>query len=144
MQQQDYHCSITAPVTAEEAFESIANVPAWWAKHFEGSSNALHDIFTVRFGTTWVSFEITELIPGKRVVWYVTDCYLDFIGDKHEWTGTSVVWEVSTDGDSTFIDMTHLGLVPEAECFGQCQAGWDDHIKNSLVKYITGHAGMPV
>jgi hypothetical protein len=144
MQQQDYHCSITAPVTAEEAFEGISNVRAWWAKHFEGSSTAVHDLFTVRFGTTFVTFEITELIPDRKVVWYVTDCYLPFVQDKYEWNNTSVVWEVEAAGDETRISMTHIGLVPAVECYGQCEAGWNNHIKESLFRYITEHAGMPV
>src|SRR5579859_7749100 len=135
MKQQDYRCSIAADITPEEAMECISDVQAWWAKHFEGSSRLLHDVFTVRFGTTYVTFQITELIPEQRVVWYVTDCYLPFISDKHEWTGTSILWEIEAAGDETRIDMTHLGLIPEAECFDNCQRGWNRHIKESLLRY---------
>jgi hypothetical protein len=144
MKQQDYQCSITANVTAEEAFEGINNVSAWWAKHFEGYSESLHDVFTVRFGETFVKFEITGLIPNQRVVWFVSDCNLHWIKNKTEWTGTSIIWEITETGDTTRIDMTHRGLLPEVECFKDCQAGWNDHIKNSLSKYLTEKVGMPV
>lgn len=144
MQQQHYQCHIAAPVNAEEAFEGICQVSAWWAKHFEGYSKSLHDVFTVRFGETYVTFEITELIPDKHVVWLVTDCNLHWIGNKREWTGTSIDWEITPTSDGVRIDMTHHGLVPEVECFEDCQAGWNDHIGNSLRKYLTEHVGMPV
>ena len=144
MQPKDYQCSITAPVSAEEALESISQVSGWWAKQFEGYSESLHDVFTVRFGKTYVTFEITELVPNKRVVWYVSDCNLHWIGNKTEWTGTSIIWEITETGDTTRIDMTHRGLLPEVECFEDCQAGWNDHIKNSLSKYLTQKVGMPV
>ena len=142
--QQDYQCSITTPVSAEEAFDSISQVDGWWAKNTEGYSASLHDVFTVHFGKTFVTFEITELIPDQRVVWLVTDCHLHWIGNKTEWTGTSVVWEVKPIGDGVRIDMTHRGLTPAVECFEDCQAGWDDHIRNSLVKYLTEKVGMPI
>jgi len=146
MQQQNYQCSITAPVSAAEAFDGISQVSSWWAKQFEGYSESLHDVFTVRFGKdqTYVTFEITGLVPDKRVVWLVTHCNLHWIANKREWTGTSIVWEITPTGDGVRIDMTHRGLVPEVECFEDCQAGWNDHIGNSLKRYLTEHVGMPV
>ncbi|HEY4337627.1 MAG TPA: SRPBCC domain-containing protein [Puia sp.] len=146
MKKQDYQCSFTAPVSPDEALEQINDVQAWWAKQFEGSSHALHDVFIVRFGgpkDTFVRFEITELIPGKKVIWYVTDCYLHWIKDKTEWTGTEIRWEVEPNGDGATIRMTHHGLTPEMECFTDCQAGWDHHIKDSLYKYMAEQVGTP-
>jgi len=146
MNNQDYQCHITTPASAEAAFDAIGQVSGWWAKHVEGYSESLHDVFTVRFGKdkTYVTFEITELIPNQRVVWLVTDCNLHWIDNKTEWTGTSVVWEITSAGDGVRIDMTHHGLVPQVECFEDCQAGWNDHIGNSLKSYLTEHVGMPV
>jgi hypothetical protein len=144
MQQNDYHCQMLAPVSAETAFEGIGEVSGWWAKDFEGYAQSLHDVFTVRFGKTYVTFELAELVPGTRVVWLVTDCHLHWIGNKTEWTGTSIAWEVTPTGEGARIDMTHRGLVPEAECFEDCQAGWNDHIGNSLKRYLIEHVGMPV
>jgi len=143
MKQQDYHCSISAALSTDEALEQISDVSAWWAKHVEGSTRLLHDVFTVRFGTTHVTFEISELIPGKKVVWSVTDCWLPFQEDKTEWTGTSVVWVVEPVAEGTRIEMTHVGLTPEVECFQNCQRGWNKHILESLTKLIDAGVGMP-
>ena len=143
MNQQNYQCSIAADFTPNEAFEAINQVNAWWAKNFEGSAEKLNDVFTVHFGETFVTFKVTESIPGKKIVWDVTNCYLPWLKDKTEWNGTAVMFEISAFGDETQVTMTHIGLVPEVECFGACEAGWNEHFKGSLFKLLTEHAGVP-
>jgi len=143
MEQQNYQGSIAADITPEEAFEGIAQVNGWWAKNFEGSAEKLNDVFTVRFGDTFVTFKVTESIPGEKLAWHVTDCYLPWLNDKTEWNGTTVVFDIAPSGDKTKVIMTHIGLVPEVECFGACEAGWNQHFKGSLHKLLTDHAGVP-
>lgn len=143
MKKQDYNATISVNAAPKEAFEKISKVNKWWAKNFTGKAEKLHDKFSVRFGETYVDFQISELIPGKKVVWKVTDCNLHWIKTKKEWKGTEVVFELSKKGDSTQIDFTHLGLVPEAECYNDCEAGWNGHIKGSLVNFINEGKGMP-
>lgn len=136
----NYQRTISAPVSASAAFHDINQVSGWWAKHVEGYTESLHDVFTVRFGTTWVTFEVTDMTPYRRIEWLVTDCYLPWLTDTTEWTGTRVVFEIS-DGQVT---MTHHGLVPQAECYEQCERGWNEHFGESLSRFLTGHVGMPV
>ena len=144
MKKQDYQRSITADVTPEEAFDSINDVSAWWAKNVKGSSRRLDDVFTVDFGKTNVTFRVSEFIPGKAVTWEVTDCYLHWINDKKEWNGTSVRFEISKVREETRITMTHIGLAPGAECYNDCENGWNEHFGESLLKLLTEHAGFPV
>jgi hypothetical protein len=143
MEQQNYRGSIAAGITPQEAFEGIAQVNGWWAKNFEGSAEKLNDVFTVHFGDTFVTFKVTESIPGEKLAWHVTDCYLPWLNDKTEWNGTTVLFEISPLGDDTQVTMTHIGLVPEVECFDMCEAGWNQHFKGSLLKMLTAHAGVP-
>lgn len=143
MDQQNYQCSIAADITPQEAFDSISNVNKWWAKNFEGHSHKLNDVFTVRFGETFVTFKISEIIPGKKIVWQVIDSYLHWLQDKTEWNGTSIMFEISSTDDSTQVMMTHIGLVRGIECFDQCERGWNHFIKESLFKLLTEHAGVP-
>ncbi|MBN9384105.1 MAG: SRPBCC domain-containing protein [Chitinophagaceae bacterium] len=140
---RDYHCSITADVTAKEAFEKIARVSDWWAVNFEGSAERTGDTFTVRFGETFVIFKIGEAIPNKKIVWQVMDCNLHWQQDKKEWNGTEIVWEISSVNGSTRIDMIHVGLVPGVECYENCETGWNYHIKESLFKFLTEDKGLP-
>ena len=143
MEQNNYHSSITAPISPAEAFDNIARVDAWWAKSFKGKATEVGDTFRVQFGTTTVDFEISEAIPGKKVVWKVTDCYLPWLNDKAEWTGTNVDWEITPEGTATKIDMTHVGLFPGVECYEACNAGWNEHILGSLNNLINKGEGQP-
>jgi len=143
MKQQDYNCSITANVTAKEAAKGISRVSEWWAKNFEGKVEKLNDVFTVRFGETFVTFKLTEVVADKKIVWHVTDCYLPWLNNKTEWKDTQVVWEISEENNITQINFTHIGLVPGIECYGICIKGWDQHVKGSLSKLLTENRGMP-
>ncbi len=77
------------------------------------------------------------------MVWKVTDCLLPWLKDKTEWKGTKVIFEISEKGNSTEINFTHIGLVPEAECYGSCIKGGAEYIKGSLAKLLTGNKGLP-
>ncbi|HZX58472.1 MAG TPA: SRPBCC domain-containing protein [Mucilaginibacter sp.] len=143
MEQQNYQGSIAADFTPVEAFEAIGRVNEWWARDIDGRTTTLNDVFTVHFGETYVTFEITESVPNEKIAWHVTDCYLPWLKDKTEWTGTTVVFEISPSGDETQVTMTHIGLVPEVECYNGCEAGWNKYFKESLFKLLTEHAGVP-
>jgi hypothetical protein len=144
MKNQDYRCSFMADVPPKEAFDGINDVSGWWAKSFEGSSTHLNDVFTVHFGKTHVDFQVTEFVPNKVVEWKVMDCHLDWIKAKKEWNGTSVRFEISREGEKTKVSMTHVGLTESAECYADCEKGWNGHFGESLLKLLNEHAGMPI
>lgn len=142
-EKKDFHRTITVNASPKEAFEKIAKVGDWWAKSFTGKALNLGDTFRVEFGTTWVNFKISEAIPGKKIVWYVTDSYLPWLKDKKEWNDTQVVYEISSDGNKTVIDFTHVGLQPQIECYGNCEKGWTRFATISLQKFINEGKGLP-
>jgi Activator of Hsp90 ATPase homolog 1-like protein len=143
MAKENFHLSITVNASAEEAIKKINQVNKWWAKKVRGNSENLNDEFTVDFSETFVDFRISALVPNKKVVWLVTDCNLHWIDNKKEWNGTKVVFELSSARDKTKIDFTHIGLVPDAECYDDCKVGWTEHITDSLVKFINEGKGKP-
>ncbi len=143
MKNKNFTTTIKVNASAEEALKKINEVKKWWAKKVRGKSEKLHDKFTVDFGTTWVDFEISELIPNKKVVWKVVDCNLEWIENKKEWNGTDVVFEISEKKNQTQIDFTHVGLIPSCECYEDCETGWTGHVCNSLVQFINEGKGMP-
>ncbi|AEE51934.1 SRPBCC family protein [Haliscomenobacter hydrossis] len=144
MPNQDYQISITVDAAAPEVFNSINNVSKWWTEDLEGSSQALNDEFTVRFGEVHVSSQkLVELVPNQKVIWLVTDSKLNFIEDKAEWTNTTVSFELTEQDGKTQIHFTHHGLIPEVECYNNCVKGWDHYIKGSLFKLLTEGKGTP-
>jgi hypothetical protein len=140
---KSFHISIKVDASPEDALKKINQVNKWWAKKVKGKSEKLNDKFTVDFGTTWVDFQITELVPGKKLVWKVTDCNLEWIKNKKEWNGTEVVFEISEKKNATEIDFTHLGLIPSFECYEDCKVGWTGHVTDSLVNFINEGKGQP-
>ena len=143
MKQQDYNATITVGATAHEAFEHISHVWEWWTENFEGSAHDPGDIFTVRFGETFVTCKITEAVPDRKIVWLVTDCYLGWLADKKEWQDTKIDWEITGANILTEVSMTHIGLVPAVECYDSCVKGWNEYVKDSLFKLITSGKGQP-
>ena len=112
MNNPDYKYEFTTNVLPGEALDAISRVNEWWTTDFDGSSRKLNDIFTVHFGDVSVNFKIIDFIPGKKVVWLVTDCDLTWLTDRKEWKNTILQWNVSTAGNVTKVRMTHIGLAP--------------------------------
>jgi hypothetical protein len=144
MNSSDFHTSILVDKTRVEAFDCINAVTKWWTENLEGSCEKLGDEFSVRFGDVHYSKQkLVELIPGRKLVWLVTESQLNFLEEKDEWTGTRISFEISTDGDKTKIDFRHIGLVPGIECFGACSNAWSQYIHQSLLKFINTGEGVP-
>ncbi len=143
MEKKNFNRTIKVNASAAEAMKKINQVNKWWAKKFSGKAEKLNDEFTVEFGDTFVDFKITELVPNKKIVWKVTDCNLHWINNKKEWNNTNVAFEISEKENASQINFTHIGLVPGVECYNDCEAGWNGHITDSLVKFINEGKGMP-
>src|SRR6478735_11400748 len=136
MKTKDYSLLLTVDAPAHEVFENINNVTQWWTEDLVGDSKKLNDEFTVRFfDDVHVSTQrLVELIPDKKVVWLVTKSKLNFIKQQDEWTGTKIVFEITTKDNKTQVQFTHIGLVPEVECYEACTGygGWERYLKGSL------------
>ena len=144
MTDQNLTTTFTVDQTPEEAFAAINNVRGWWSGEIEGSTDKLGDEWTYRYRDVHYSKQkVTELIPGKKVVWLVLDGYLNFVEDKSEWKGTEITFEISRKGDKTEIRFTHVGLVRESECFNACSNAWGSYVNGSLRSLITTGKGQP-
>jgi len=144
MKTADFTYSLAVHASATEAMKRIAQVGYWWAKNFKGQAANLNDAFSVHFGDTYVNFRISEVIPGKKITWLVTDCHLHWIKkDKKEWNNTQVIWTLTEQDGTTRIDFVHQGLTPACECYEDCETGWTHHLKDSLQKLIDEGTGFP-
>jgi hypothetical protein len=144
MNKQDYSESITVNAEPHEAFISINNVSKWWTENVEGSSEKLHDEFTVQFGDVHFSRQkLVEVIPDEKVVWLVTESKLNFLQNKQEWTNTKISFEISKLDNTTQIHFTHIGLVPDYECFNDCSNAWRHYLRHSLLSLVNTGKGYP-
>jgi hypothetical protein len=144
MSSQNFTTTFVVEQTPEEAFAAINDVRGWWSGEIEGRTDVLGAEFTYRYQDIHYSKQkITELIPGKRVVWRVVDAYVEFAEDPDEWIGTEITFAAARTGSQTEVHFTHLGLVPEFECFDKCSSAWRFYINDSLRNLITAGRGAP-
>lgn len=144
MKNQNFNTSILVNQTPEEVFSAINNVRDWWSENIEGNTDRVSAVFYYHYQDIHrCTFKITELVPGKKVVWHVLHNDFSFIEDKTEWNGTDVVFEIARKGDKTEIRFTHVGLVPEYKCYDVCADAWGTYINHSLFDLITKGKGDP-
>jgi hypothetical protein len=143
MNKQDFNTTIIVDQSAEEVFNAINNVRGWWTENLQGNFQHIDDEFEVRFGNVHYSKQkLIEFIPDKKVVWLITDSNLNFIKDKSEWTNTKISFDIDERDNKTQLSFTHIGLVPEIECYNNCSNAWSYYV-NSLRALITTGKGQP-
>ena len=144
MKNRNFTTTISVDQTPEEAFNAINNVRGWWSGEIEGETDQPDAEFTYRYQDLHRSKQkITEFVPGKKVVWHVSDSQLSFVKDKSEWNDTDIVFEISEKNGKTEVRFTHVGLVPQYECFGSCSNAWGTLVNGSLRQLIATGKRQP-
>jgi hypothetical protein len=144
MSDQSFTTTFWVDQTPKEAFDAINDVRGWWSEEIEGDTDRVGEEFTYRYEDMHrCTIRPTQLVPGRKVSWLVLDNYFDFTEDKTEWTGTTIDFEIAEKDGKTEIHFTHVGLVPEYECFDVCRQGWSFYVNTSLRNLITTGEGQP-
>jgi hypothetical protein len=144
MKTQNFTTTLSVDQTPQEVFTAINNVRGWWSGEIEGDTDKPGAEFTYRYQDVHRSTQkITKLTPGKRVVWHVVDSHLSFLNDKSEWNGSDIVFEIASKEGKTEVRFTHVGLVPDYECYDSCSNAWGMLINGSLRKLITTGKSQP-
>jgi len=136
--------TFTVDRTPEDTFAAINDVRGWWSgppaptePQIEGRTDRLGEEFSYLVTDVHYSkFRITELVPGSRIAWLVLDSRLTFIADQEEWTGTTVTFDLTEHDGRTQVVFTHVGLVPEHECYDVCDDAWSSYILGNLRRLI--------
>jgi len=137
MSKQDFTKTFSVDQAPEQVFAAINDVRSWWTGDIDGRTDVLGDRFTYRHKDVHrTTHEITELTPGKRIVWRVVESYLSALENTREWDGTEIVFDIAKNGDKTDVTFTHVGLAP-LECYDRCSRAWSYFVMDSLKKRIT-------
>ena len=143
MKKENFATSFAVDQTPQQVFDAINNVRGWWSGEIEGDTDKLGAEFTYRYkGVHRSKQKITELTPGTKVVWHVLDSSLSF-RKENEWTGTDIVFGISQKENKTEVSFTHIGLVPDFQCYGDCSGAWGVLINGNLRKLITTGKAQP-
>lgn len=132
---KNYQNKITSSKSPSEVYSFLLNPNNWWVglygETIEGKSLALNDAFVFRAGdgVHYSKQKLVEVVPNQKIVWQVTESELSFIDKKDEWTGTKISFELSEKDGKTEITFTHLGLMPQIECYDACSGAWNQYFE---------------
>ncbi|HEV7783165.1 MAG TPA: SRPBCC domain-containing protein [Chitinophagaceae bacterium] len=144
MNTKDFTTTLLVDQAPQEVFDAVNNPRGWWSEEIDGPTAKLNDEFNYHYEDVHrCKIKLTEVIPGKKVAWKVLENYFKFTKDKTEWTGTTIVFEITEQDNKTQLRMTHVGLGPDYECFEICRDSWSNYIQNSLRGLITTGKGRP-
>jgi hypothetical protein len=140
----NYTTTFQVEQTPQEAYAAINDVRAWWSGEVKGDTDKIGAEFTYTVPDIhYCQMEITELDPGRRVVWRVLDSDLTFTNVRDEWTGTTVVFDVSIKDGRTEVRFEHVGLVPAYDCYDSCSNAWSLLVNGNLRKRISTGEPQP-
>lgn len=131
----DYTFSFNTVKDHNEVFKTLLNPKKWWiglySEKISGASEKIGDkfTFTAGDGAHYSKQELIELIPGRKIVWLVTESKLTFLNKENEWNNTMICFDISREEKFTRITFTHIGLVPEVECYNGCSGAWGMYLK---------------
>jgi len=136
----NFSVAYTVSQTPDQVFDAINDVRGWWTGDpgVKGRTDKLGAVWTYQYKELhFTKQRITEFVPGKRVVWLVLDSRLSFVKDQTEWNGSKITFEISRKGGKTEVRFTHVGLVPQVECYGDCSSAWGYYVKGPLRALIS-------
>lgn len=144
MTEQNFTTSFTVERTPAEVYAAVTNVRGWWSEDIRGRTEKVGVIFNYRFRDMHrCTVKIKTSIPGEKVAWSIVDNYFSFTEDKSEWKGTEVIFDIRPADGRTELKVTHVGLVPDYECYEVCSAGWNTYVNGSLRDLIVTGRGQP-
>ncbi|MDN3694043.1 SRPBCC domain-containing protein [Chryseobacterium tructae] len=142
----NYTNTIEVKTTADKSYDALAyQIPLWWTEMFEGSSEQVGDVFTIRFGADiYKTMKVNESMPNSKIIWYVEDSLIALpeLKNQTEWIGTTIVWKIEQSAENAHIKVTHLGLRPDIECYDICSNGWVQFL-GSLKLFLETGKGNP-
>lgn len=149
MSNLNYQSIITVNNTPAAAYKALTEgFEFWWTKPDKPiykTGDAAK--FTFPPGKSFWTFEATVLQPDKRIEMQCIDAMHMHEGQpeaiEREWLGTTVIWKITPDGESTVIQLEHVGLMPNLYCYDICQDGWDYFFTKSLKAYMNNGIGQP-
>ena len=76
-------------------------------------------------------------------MWTVLENYMSFVEDQTEWVDTQIRFDLTERDGGTDVRFTHVGLLPDHECYDVCSKAWGYYLRESLPNLVTTGAGRP-
>lgn len=130
-----YTVAIEVSKPPGEVFSHLIQLSKWWPEEYVGDQVKLNSEFIFKIGTEHFSKnKVIELIPNKKVVWLVTESLRKT--DNFEWTGTKMIFQLTSAENNTLLEFTYDGVILENE-YDRLVQVCDMVIKEKLYNFIT-------
>ena len=135
---KNFTLTLVSNKTPKEVFDIVSDPRKWWQGYhgeiFEGDTDKLNAefTFTAGNGAHYTKQRVVEFEPEKRMTWLITESNLNFVDTVDEWTGTKIIFEISTKGNQSQLVFTHEGLTQDFECYDSCAPSWTEYLQNKL------------
>ncbi len=129
-----YTVAIEVAKTQNDVFNHLLNLKKWWPEDFEGEDLNLNSEFILTTGDSHYSKNrVIEYDPNNKLVWLVTESKRK--SDGYDWTGTKMIFELTSTGDNTQLKFIYDGVVLEDESDRLIQI-CDKTIKEMFYNYL--------
>ncbi|WP_199038015.1 SRPBCC family protein [Glycomyces salinus] len=134
-----HRVGITEPQAAVyRALTDIDGLSGWWTRDTTGDG-APGGVIKFRFEGApepgGFDMRVLEATPDERVRWEVID-------GPEEWIGTTIEWDLSTDGEYTIVMFAHRGWREPVEFMHHCSTKWALFLM-SLKQLLESGKGAP-
>jgi hypothetical protein len=138
MNDQSLSIAFTVDEDPDQVFAAINDVRSWWSGDIDGITDEIGSEFTYTYEDMHHSTQrITNLVPGQLITWHVVEGSIRFVKDETEWTNTVIRFDITPRSPKTEVRFTHVGLVPDSECFDSCSTAWRYYVGTSLRTRVT-------
>jgi uncharacterized protein YndB with AHSA1/START domain len=132
--------SVGAPI--ERVYEAIATIEGlrgWWTPITGGSAAVGGELrFEFRGLDECIIMRVDRSDRPRSVHWTCT-----LHTEIPEWVGTRIEFELRNTGPQACeLQFRHVGLIPELQCYPDCELGWD-HFLGSLAALAETGRGSP-
>lgn len=144
MNTQNFTTTLVIDRSPQEVYDAINNVRGWWSGEIEGTNETVGAEFTYTVpGVHFSRQRVTELIPAKKVVWDVVEARLSLIPNPSKWQNTTIQFDIVEKEGKTELHFSHIGLVPEHECYQDCSTAWGLLVNGNLKNLVTTGEQQP-
>ncbi|HEY3338462.1 MAG TPA: SRPBCC domain-containing protein [Propionicimonas sp.] len=122
------------PTQVYDALTTVEGLSGWWTTGTSGSTDT-GGVLQFRFPLGGVDMKVLEQFPDEHLTWLVVD-------GPAEWIGTTVDWQLRTDGDFTIVMFKHEGWKDPIEFMHHCSTKWATYLLSLKTLIEDGH-GRP-
>ncbi len=120
--------------TPEKIYEAISTqqgIASWWSI-YNNAKAEVGSTYHISFGGGYYKeIKVTELVPGKKVVWQILDAH-------PEWLNTTVLFHINMGINSAELRFNHAGWKEYTDMFAQCNHHWGVYLQNLKIFTETG------